>query len=78
VSAVLVASRDESETQEDGFGSELFVGLDSAQEKAARRELLEYLKEAGASDEVLKQAAREGTLATCPSSSRWPASAATR
>jgi adenylate cyclase len=50
----------------DEFAPELFDGLETEAEKAARRELLEHLTDAGASEDVLKKAVRQGTLATLP------------
>ena len=46
--------------------AELFIGADDESEQAARRELLEHLLDAGAELDQLKEAAREGRLATLP------------
>jgi adenylate cyclase len=46
--------------------SELFDGVDGDGEQAARRELLTHLIDAGADVDQLKEAAREGRLATLP------------
>jgi adenylate cyclase len=45
---------------------ELFDGVDGESEQAARRQLLEHLVEVGADDGQLREAAREGRLATLP------------
>ena len=45
---------------------DLFADLESDAEKDARKELLKYLSDAGASDDRLKQAVRDGTLTTLP------------
>lgn len=46
--------------------ADLFVGADGESEKTARRELLEHLLEMGAEVDQLKEAAREGRVATLP------------
>ena len=45
---------------------QLYAGAESDDERAARRELLEQLAEAGATKAELKAAVRDGTLATLP------------
>ena len=61
-----MARKTSSKEREDEFDPELFAGLETKEEKVARRELLEHLAGAGASDELLKRAVEDGTLATLP------------
>lgn len=61
-----VATRGSRKQQDALDDAELFVGTDGDSETAARRELLEHLVEAGADIEQLKEAVRDGRLATLP------------
>src|SRR3954451_14597449 len=61
-----MAARQQRQDRDVLDDSALYEGVDDGSETAARRELLEHLVEAGADLEQLREAVRDGRLATLP------------